>query len=94
VPLEVLPFGLRTTLQALRSLGEPEVRLRDGTPVMSDAGNYIVDLATGPLRAPHQLDLELHALPGVVETGLFIGRADVVLVAGAAGVRELRRAGA
>ncbi len=92
VPLEVLPFGLRTTLQALRALGEPEVRLNAGAPVMSDSGNYIVDLAAGPISEPRKLDAALQALPGVVETGLFIGRANVVLVASSAGVHELRRA--
>lgn len=91
VPLEVLPFGLRTTLQALRSLGEPQVRLVGSEPFLTDSGNYIVDLATGPLADPAKLDRALHALPGVVETGLFIGRADVVVVAGESGVSELRR---
>ena len=91
VPLEVLPFGLRSTLQALRTLGEPQVRLSGDEPVMSDSNNYIVDLATGPIADPRKLDAALHALPGVVETGLFIARANVVLVASQSGVRELRR---
>jgi ribose 5-phosphate isomerase A len=63
----------------------------NGAPLMSDSGNYIVDLATGPLADPAKLDHALHGLPGVVETGLFIGRADVVVIAGASGVRELKR---
>jgi ribose 5-phosphate isomerase A len=92
VPLEVLPFGLNTTLAALRAWGEPVVRLRDGAPWMSDSGNYIVDLATGPIANPGELDRALHAQPGVLETGLFIGRADVVVVAGQSGVSERRRA--
>jgi len=91
IPLEVLPFGLHTTLAALRVHGEPELRLVDGAPLMSDSGNYIVDLATGPLADAAKFDIALHGLPGVVETGLFIGRADIVLVAGADGVRELVR---
>lgn len=89
VPLEVLPFGFKTTLAELLALGQPEVRLADGAPFMSDSGNYIVDLATGPLAEPARLDQLLHNLPGVVETGLFIGRADVVVVAAARGVSEL-----
>jgi ribose 5-phosphate isomerase A len=91
VPLEVLPFGLRTTLLALGAWGKPEVRSHDGGPIMTDSGNFIVDLATGPVDAPAKLDQALRGLPGVVETGLFVGRADVVLVAGKAGVRELLR---
>ena len=91
VPLEVLPFGLRTTLAALAAWGQPELRQVNASPVMSDSGNFIVDLATGPIVSPGGLDQALRGLPGVVETGLFVGRADVVVVAGKAGVRELLR---
>lgn len=91
LPLEVLPFGLQTTLTALGAWGQPEVRNQAGAPFRTDSGNFIVDLATGPIQNPAQLDQTLHNLPGVVDTGLFVGRADVVLVAGKAGVRELLR---
>jgi ribose 5-phosphate isomerase A len=91
LPVEVLPFGLNTTLQALRSLGEPEIRSASGKPFLSDSGNYIVDLATGPIAEPARLDQILRRLPGVVETGLFVTRADIVIVAAEGGVRELRR---
>jgi ribose 5-phosphate isomerase A len=91
LPIEVLPFGLNTTLRSLRALGEPELRANAREPVMSDSGNYIVDLATGPIAEPGRLDQILRRLPGVVETGLFVTRADVVIVAAESGVRELRR---
>jgi ribose 5-phosphate isomerase A len=92
VPVEVLPFGLHTTLQLLRALGEPEVRTTTlEQPYLTDSGNYIVDLATGAIGDPSRLDKLLHALPGVVETGLFVRRADIVIVAGPSGLTELRR---
>jgi ribose 5-phosphate isomerase A len=91
VPLEVLPFGLHTTMQALRALGDPTVRMSEGEPFMTDSGNYVVDLATGTIADPSRLDRLVRTLPGVVETGLFIRRADIVVVAGANGVSELRR---
>lgn len=91
LPIEVLPFGLNTTLRALRALGEPYLRDDSGKPLLSDSGNYIVDLATGPIAEPARLDQILRRLPGVVETGLFVTRADIVIVAAAGGVRELRR---
>jgi ribose 5-phosphate isomerase A len=91
LPLEVLTFGYRSTFRALSALGEPELRLVGGTPLRSDAGNYIVDLKTGPIDAPARLDQALRALPGVVETGLFLGRADVIIVARPSGVSELAR---
>ncbi len=92
VPLEVLPFGFPTTLAALSAWGTPTQRQLNGAPWMSDSGNYIVDLSTGPIADPAELDRALHGLPGVVETGLFIGRADVVVIAGRSGVSERRRA--
>jgi ribose 5-phosphate isomerase A len=91
VPVEVLEFGVQTTMQALRSLGEPAIRTSAGKPIMTDAGNYIVDLATGAIADPSRLDRLVRTLPGVVETGLFIRRADIVVVAGPGGVSELRR---
>jgi ribose 5-phosphate isomerase A len=92
VPVEVLTFGERSTVAALARLGEVKLRMKDGAPWMTDAGNFIYDVAVGPIDAPDRLDRELHAIPGVVETGLFCDRADVVLVAGPSGVRELRPA--
>ena len=90
VPVEVLTFGERSTAAALARFGEVKLRLKDGAPWRTDAGNFIYDVAAGPIDAPDRLDRELHAIPGVVETGLFCDRADVVLVAGTAGIRELR----
>lgn len=91
VPVEVLPFGAGTTEAALARLGRPEVRLKDGRTFETDSGNLIFDLAVEPLDDPGELDRLLHAVPGVVETGLFVGRADVVIVAGEGGVRQLTR---
>jgi ribose 5-phosphate isomerase A len=91
VPVEVLPFGAKTTEAALAKLGKPQLRQQDGTPFQTDSGNLIYDLGVEPLDDPQQLDGLLRALPGVVETGLFLGRADVVIVASAAGVRRLTR---
>jgi len=89
VPLEVFPFGLGSTLRLLADFGVPTLRQRDGRPVSTDAGNRVVDLAVGPIPAPRALDLALRSLPGVVETGLFCGRTDVLLVGGPSGVRTL-----
>jgi ribose 5-phosphate isomerase A len=91
VPIEVLPFAHNTTCACLARLGVPVLRLHDGGVVRTDAGNLIYDLKAGLIEDPRSLDLKLHAIPGVVETGLFVARADVVLVAGAKGVRRLER---
>jgi|SRR4051812_40603390 len=91
IPIEVLLFAHLTTAQALTAFGTPKLRLRDGAPVVTDSGNYIYDLAVPPLETPRALDLALRQVPGVVETGLFCGRADWVIVAEATGIRELSR---
>ncbi len=91
VPVEVVLFALEVTARHLGAFGKPVLRTRGGAPVRTDSGNLIYDLACGPIADPRALDLALHAVPGVVETGLFIGRADLVIVAGAGGVRRMTR---
>jgi ribose 5-phosphate isomerase A len=91
VPVEVLVFGHRATVRALERFGEVKLRERAGAAWMTDAGNYIYDVHAGPIDDPAALDRELRALAGVVETGLFVQRADRVIVAGSGGIRELRR---
>jgi ribose 5-phosphate isomerase A len=91
VPVEVLPFAHLATQAHLAVFGAPVLRLAQGAPFRSDAGNLIYDVACGPIADPRVLDAVLRAIPGVVETGLFVGRADVVLVATEAGVERHER---
>ncbi|MEP7052669.1 MAG: ribose-5-phosphate isomerase RpiA [Pseudomonadota bacterium] len=92
IPLEVLTFAHLTTRAALCALGRPVLRMRaDGSPVITDSGNYIYDLSVAPLATPAAFDRELRGVPGVVETGLFCGRADWVIVAETDGIRKLSR---
>jgi ribose 5-phosphate isomerase A len=93
VPIEVLTFAHRATSAHLARLGTPTLRERDGRPVHSDAGNLLYDLVVPPIDDPGALDRALRAIPGVVETGLFVGRADVVLVGDERAVRRLGREG-
>jgi ribose 5-phosphate isomerase A len=88
IPIEVLPFGHLSTAAALAKFGTPKRRARDGADVRTDAGNFVYDLAVPPIDEPRALELSLRAIPGVVEVGLFVGRADVVIVAGRDGVRR------
>ncbi|MEI9953936.1 MAG: ribose 5-phosphate isomerase A [Pseudomonadota bacterium] len=91
IPVEVLVFGHLTTARALERFGQPVLRLREGAPVRTDSGNYIYDVAVSPLPDPGVVDRALRQVPGVVETGLFCGRADWVIVAEAQGIRRLSR---
>jgi ribose 5-phosphate isomerase A len=100
LPIEVIPFGIVPVLRAVAALGlAPRVRREADTerPHVTDNGNSIVDctLAT-PLAdrpAARALERALRAIPGVVDTGLFIGTAERVLVGHPDGrVDELRAA--
>jgi ribose 5-phosphate isomerase A len=91
VPVEVLSFGHHNTAKTLARFGEAKIRLVNGRPFRTDEGSYIYDVRVGPIEDPRALDQALSGIPGVVSTGLFVGRADIVLVAGPKGVRELRR---
>jgi ribose 5-phosphate isomerase A len=92
VPIEVLVFAHLTTARALGKFGQPVLRLNiNGLPVTTDSGNYIYDVAVQPLADPETVDHAFRQVPGVVETGLFCGRADWVIVAEAHGIRRLSR---
>lgn len=83
VPVEVLPFALPAVVRKLEELGgKPSLRMaseKDG-PVVTDNGNFVVDVDFGVIENPAELDQKVRSIPGVVETGLFIGLADVVFV--------------
>lgn len=89
VPVEVLPFAHRETAYLIADHGEPKLRMAGDVPFRTDSGNYIYDVHAGILDDPADLDVALKTVPGVVETGLFCGRADLVIVAGASGIRRL-----
>ncbi len=85
IPIEVVPFACRLVLRRVRALGlEPVIRLADARPFISDNGNLTVDCGlASPLadaRAARTLEADLRAIPGVVDTGLFLGTAERVLV--------------
>jgi len=58
---------------------------------VTDNGNVILDCAVGPIADPPGLERAIRAIPGVVDTGLFLGTADTVLVADGTSVSELTR---
>src|SRR6516165_9777055 len=91
VPVEVVAFGLEATQESLEVLGA-SVRLRmspAGQPFVTDSGNRILDCNFGRISDPARLEKRVRHVIGVVESGLFIGRADPVFVADAAGVHRL-----
>lgn len=81
IAVEIVPFGHETTMLHLSRLGHATLRMRGGSLVRSDGSNLLADIACGPLADAGEFDRTLRSIPGVVETGIFIDRASVVLVA-------------
>jgi len=82
LPIEVIPFAQRPVLQHLQALhGSPQLRLgEDGGPFVTDEGNHILDCAFDQIADPPSLAASLSNIPGIVEHGLFVGYADVLLI--------------
>lgn len=95
IPIEVVPFAVAPVKRHLTRLGgRPALRNgHDGFPVKTDNMNLILDMDFGPIDDPAALDAAIRAIPGVVDTGIFLGMADLVLVGDPGGVRELRPEG-
>jgi ribose 5-phosphate isomerase A len=89
IPLEVARFGLGITTAALERLGRPKLRADGDAPFVTDNFNNIIDLAVDPIRDVAAFDAELHSIPGVLATGLFVGITNVAYVAGGNGIRRI-----
>jgi ribose 5-phosphate isomerase A len=93
LPVEVIQFAQALVEKRIRALGA-EVRLRieaDGKPYVTDERNHILDCSFGQIPDADGLSQELSEMPGVVEHGLFIGMASVVLFARGSEIVELHK---
>lgn len=98
LPVEIDRFAFSLTVRAVREAlaargyAGREVRLRAGPAgpaFLSDGGNFILDCRLGRIGDAAALDRALGAIPGVIETGLFIGVADEVILAGPEGLERI-----
>jgi ribose 5-phosphate isomerase A len=92
VPVEVLPPALSLSLKRIKELGgTPKVRQahRKAGPVITDNGNFILDVTFPKIADAAQLDRQLISIPGVLETGLFPHQASSVYVGTDSGVKRL-----
>jgi len=83
VPIEVLPFAISLVKRKIISLdGMPILREGEGKlgPTITDNGNAVLDAFFGEITAPAKVDANLKMIPGVVETGFFVGLTDVAYV--------------
>jgi ribose 5-phosphate isomerase A len=92
LPVEVIKFAQVVVAKKINALGA-EVELRrgaDGKPFLTDENNHILDCRFGQIPDADGLARQLSDMPGIVEHGLFIGMANVVLVANGSEIVELR----
>ena len=97
LPIEVVVFGWQVTAQQIEEharrtgcKGKIERRVvKDGSPFITDNGNYILDCTFGSIPDAKALAAQLGGIPGVVEHGLFIDIATLALIGGEAGVRVM-----
>lgn len=96
LPVEVIPMAITPVMRAIAKLGgKPELRMgiRKAGPVITDQGNMVIDVKFDSIDNPAELEKTLNNIPGVLENGLFVGVADLILVGevkdGQATVREI-----
>jgi ribose 5-phosphate isomerase A len=82
LPVEIARFACQATMRHFADQGfHAKLREKASIPFVTDNGNWIVDLALdNSMRNPQQLDSQLKSIPGVLETGLFIGLAGRIIV--------------
>lgn len=83
LPVEVIPMAIAPVMRSLAKLGgKPELRMgiKKAGPVVTDQGNLVVDVKFEQIDNPAELEKTINNIPGVLENGLFVGVADVILI--------------
>jgi len=83
LPVEVIPMAMTPVMKALEKLGgQPQLRMgvKKAGPVITDQGNMVIDVKFDSIDNPAELEKTINNIPGVLENGLFVGVADVILV--------------
>lgn len=99
LPIEVVPFGLGATrlaiekaIAAIQAPGHLTLRKGEGgLALVTDGGHWIIDAALGEIDDPAAMAHALSGIPGVMGHGLFIGLAQMAILAGPDGVKVVER---
>ncbi len=94
VPTEVLPFALPIVKETIIAMGgKPVVREGKGKlgPTITDNGNAVIDAYFGEIVNPAELAVKVKMIPGVVETGFFIGLTDIAYLGNVGGVEKIEK---
>lgn len=92
LPIEIIPFGWSSTAREIEAAtsGKAVLRERGGKVFLTESGHYILDVHIVNIASPRELESQLNRIPGIVETGLFVGRTDILIVGGPQGVETFR----
>lgn len=91
LPVEVIPMASQAVARRLAALGgQPCLRMKDGIPLVTDNGCFIIDVHELRIDQPSELEARINNIVGVVTVGLFAQRgADIALLGTAEGVKKL-----
>ncbi len=80
VPFETSPFWWKRTKMQLESFGAAKERKQKENITKTESGNYIIDVLTDSIPSPEEFEFQAKEIPGVLETGLFVGYADRIIL--------------
>ena len=80
IPMEVVEFGLKKTMLQLENFGRVSLRTEKGRVFRTETNNLLVDVLVDNIYDLDEIEIESKRIPGVLETGLFIGFADTLIL--------------
>ncbi len=91
LPVEVIPMAVQRVTRQFAALGgQARLRLKDGHPLVTDNGQFILDVTGLQIRDPLAMESQISQWPGVVTVGIFaFQKASVCLLGTAQGVKTL-----
>ncbi len=90
LPVEIIKFGWEATQREVDKIcGKSDLRGGIDNPLITDNGNYILDCHFDEIPEPEKVELQLNNIPGVVENGIFVDRADRVIIGTPNGIKYM-----
>ncbi|MDE0635058.1 MAG: ribose-5-phosphate isomerase RpiA [Candidatus Poribacteria bacterium] len=90
LPVEIVRFGWEATQREVNKIcGKSDLRGGIENPLVTDNGNYILDCHFDGIPEPEKIELQLNNIPGVVENGIFVNRADKVIIGTPTGIKYM-----
>ncbi len=90
LPVEIVRFGWEATQREVNNVcGKSDLRGGIENPLITDNGNYILDCHFDGIPEPEKIELQLNNIPGVVENGIFVNRADKIIIGTPTGIKYM-----